>query len=148
MASSTYKISVVIWNLGLFCGKIWMVSSSFYVLLSSAFVARGIDSIPLSCLCTACILSKTFLISVNSFCILPLWFSASSNLSDARSFTLSTTRLVSSSVIMYSGNCLWALAFLRDPLVCINGHLGGPTSCGVVVDEVFYFVVSPLPCSS
>jgi hypothetical protein len=43
---------------------------------------------------------------------------------------------------------LWALAFLRNPPVCMIGYLGGPVSCRVVSDGVSCVVVSPLPCSS
>jgi hypothetical protein len=42
---------------------------------------------------------------------------------------------------------LCALAFLRDPLVCMIGHLGGPISCGVAIEEVSCVIVSPIPCS-
>jgi hypothetical protein len=134
MASSTCSMSVVIWKLWLTYTTIWIVSSSLCMVLSSASVAQGIDYVPLSYICVACICSKTCLISAKSFCILPLWLSA--------------TRSTSSSMILYSGICLWALAFLCGPPVSIIGHLGGPLSCGFVVGGACCIMVSPLPCSS
>jgi hypothetical protein len=127
---------------------VWMVSSSFCTVLSLTSIARGIGFVPLSCIFTACIYSKTCLILANSFCILPLWFSTSLNSSVVRSCTLSPMRSTSSLVIVYSMIFLWALAFLRGPPVCIIGHLGGPVSCGVASEGVSYIVVYPLNFSS
>jgi hypothetical protein len=148
MASSTRNIYVVIWNLGLSCTMIWMVSSSLCAVLSSASVTRGIKSVLLSCLSTTFVCSRTCLISSNLFHILPLWFSTSSNSYVFRSCTLFATRSTPSSVIVYSGICLWALDFLRTPPICIIGHLGGPVSFGVAVEGVSYVVVFSLPFSS
>jgi hypothetical protein len=148
MASSTCNISFVIWKLRIDCATFWMVYSSFCMVLSSASVTWGIGYVPLSCLYIAFIFSNTFLISTNTFLIIPLWFSASSNSSIVWSCTLSVTRLESSSVNVYFDIFLWALAFLHDPHVCIIGFLGGPISCGVVVVGVSYIIVSPLPCFS
>jgi hypothetical protein len=64
-----------------------------------------------------------------------------------RSCTHPATRLVSSSVIVYSDNCLCTLAFLRDPPMCIIGRLGGPISYGMDLEGVSCVVVSPTPCS-
>jgi hypothetical protein len=148
MDSSAYIMSIVIWNLVLSYATVWMVSSSFCALLSSASVVQGIDYIPLYFLCAACILSKTFLILANSFLMLPLWFSTSSNSSTAQSCTLSAARSKSSSMVVCSRIFLWDLAFLCGPPVCMIGYLGGPISCGVVFDGVPCVVVSPLPYSS
>jgi hypothetical protein len=62
--------------------------------------------------------------------------------------TMFLTRSTSSSMIVYSDIYLWALAFLRDPPICMIGHLGGHVSCIVVSNGVSCFIVSPLPCSS
>jgi len=144
MASSTYNIFVVIWKFILSCTMSSIVSSSFCVVMSLVSVGRGINSSPISCIWDVCIHSKTYLMLANSFLILPLWFTSSSFSSIVWPFTLSMTRSTSSLVIVYFKICLWALAFLRSPPICMIGHLGGPISCGVVFNRVSYVVVSPL----
>jgi hypothetical protein len=119
------------------------VSSSFYVVMSLAYVGRGISFSPLSCVFTTCICSRTCLMSANSFLMLPLWFSASSNSFIAWSYTLSVTRSTSSSMIVYFVICLWDLAFLRGPHLCMIGCLGGPVFGGVFHDGVFVSLCPP-----
>jgi hypothetical protein len=148
MDSSTCSMCVVTWKLKLSCATIWMVSSSFYMLLSSAFVVWGINYVAFSYLFVACILSMTCFISYNTFIILPLCFSTSLNSFTSWSCTLSTTISTSSSVIFYSEIWLCDVAFLCSPPVCIIGRLGGPVSCGVANDEVSCIILSPIPCSS
>jgi hypothetical protein len=142
------NIFVVIWKLGLAFTTSWNVSFSFCAIMSIAFVTQKIDYAPLFCSCTPCIHSNTCSMSANSFLLLSLWFSASSYSSVARSCTLFETKAASSSVIVYSGMSLWALAFLRGPPVCKIDHLGGPVSCRVFFVRVPCVVVVPLPCSS
>jgi hypothetical protein len=148
MASLTCNMSIVIWKLRISCATSWIVSSSFYAVLSLSFVSQGIGSAPLSFFLASCIYSRTYLMSSNSFLILPLWLSASQKSSTVRSCTLSATKSTSSLVIVYSRICLWTLAFLCDPPICMIGHLSGPISCKVVADKVYCVVVSPLSCSS
>jgi hypothetical protein len=91
MALSIWNISIVIWNLGLSSAMIWIVSSLFCTILSPVYLAWGIGSSPLSCVWVDFISSRTWLMSSNSFLIIPLHFFASTNSFVARSCTLFVT---------------------------------------------------------
>jgi hypothetical protein len=131
MTSSICNMLGVTWKFGLAYTMVWMVSWSLGVVLASASVTMGKGYVPLSGLYIDIICSRTCLMYSNSSWIQPLWCWTSLNSSAARSYTFSSMRSTSSSVIMYFGRCLCTLAFLDNPFVCIIGHLGGHVSFGV-----------------
>jgi hypothetical protein len=133
-------------KVGLTCAIVWMVSCSFGVALAFASVPAGNESVYLLGLCAPLICSRSCLILSNSSWIQPLWCWASSNSLVACSYTFSAIRSTSSSVIVYSGGCLGALAFLHESPICILGLLDCVVSYGVAFKGVYCVVVSPLPC--
>ena len=147
MASSIQNIVDVTWKFGLAYAIVWMVSCLLDVALSSTSIVVGKDYVPLSCIYTTLVYSRTCLMLANSSWIRPLWCWVSSNSSFVHSCTFSAIRLMSSSVIVYYGNCLCTLEFLQIPLVCMFGCLDFPISYGIVVEGVSCVVVSPIPCS-
>jgi hypothetical protein len=120
-------------KVGFACDIVWMVSRSFGMTLTSTYVPDGNDIVPPLGLCAPMIYSRACLILDNSSWIRPLWCYTSSNSSVVCSWNFLATRLASSLVIIYSSGCLCALAFLREPPVCMLGLLVCVVSYGLVV---------------
>jgi hypothetical protein len=146
MVSSICNMLDVTWKFGLACTMVWMVSCSLAWSLPLLLLLWGRALFPFQAcallssalgpaLCCQLILNLTSLV-LGIFELLNCVFLY---------FFCHEVGVILSNRVLWK--LLVHLGLLCDPPVCMIGRLGGPVSCGVVVEGVSCVVVSPIPCS-